>query len=480
MRRPISEVPLTPASRTTAAVSAAVVEAIASGLFAESDALPSTRRLAAQVGCSRSVAVSAYDELAAAGYVNATAGSGTRVAPGAGRAARARLATRVETGVADDAATRPVSRISPHGTEARRIGLASGQPDVSLIHDGDWRRAWRAASREPVSADLPWLAPGDQPLVGALVDHLRRHRGFVADTVLLAPGSAAATTALAAAAGLPVVVEDPGYVRARQAIALAGVACEPCPVDDEGLVVDALPRSPRLVYVTPAHQFPLGVRMSVQRRLDLLAWAHETGSVVIEDDYDGEFRYGVAPLPALRSLPGAEHVVAYVGTASKVLTPSLQAAWIVPPPAVRSGMVEELQTRRLGVPAINAAALATFIQSGALDRHIARAGRTYSARRAALIRALHDHLLEPRLGGIEAGLHVRLDLDLDDESVARLLAERGIDAEPLSRSAIVASSRGLVLGYARLPETQADQVARAIAEAVATVQRGQAATPLTQ
>lgn len=443
-----------------AGITAALIDAIARGRLLEDDPLPSTRLLASQIGCSRTMTVRVYDELVAAGYVIAVPGSGTRVAAGASRAARARLAVRVPE-QPTTRGTRPSAAVDDDS-----FALRAGLPDASLIDPSDWRRAWRFAAQQPVADGMTWEQP-NRDLTAAITNHMRLHRGIATDHVQFASGASMAITALAASIGLATVIEDPGYRRAYEAFVLAGLAPKPCPVDDQGIVVDQLPDASHLVYLTPAHQFPMGVRMSLPRRQQIVTWAHDTGSVLIEDDYDGEFRYGVAPLPALRSLPGAEDVVAYIGTASKMLTPSLQAAWIVAPSSIAPALKEQLSLRRTGVSAMTALALAHFIDTGALNRHIARACRTYSARRIALIRALHRHLPEHRIGGVGAGLHLRIDLP-EDATIAMRLAALGYQVEPLSSSNLIATASGLIIGYAQLPETRAEQVAIALRAALDT------------
>lgn len=454
MRRPLSELILNPSEATAAGITAAALEAIAEGRLQESDPLPSTRQLAAQVGCSRTVTVRAYDELVAAGYVVAVPGSGTRVAPGARQAAQARLATRVPPSPPS-----PASKTDT-GAAEHALSLRAGIPDACLINPADWRRAWRFAAARPVEDTASREHPSAL-LETAIIDHVRRHRGIVAEPVQFASGASSAITALVAASGLPGVMEDPGYRRAREAFQIAGIDPGACPVDDQGLMVDHLGDTSQIVYLTPAHQFPLGMRMSLPRRQQALEWAHDTGSVLVEDDYDGEFRYGVAPLPALRSLPGAQDVVAYIGTASKMLTPSLHAAWIIAPPALQPALREQLLLRRSGIATMTATALAQFISSGALDRHIARAGRTYSARRSSVIRALHDEIPDLHIGGVSAGIHLRIDVP-DDQAVAARLTQHGYITEAISPSCHTTHHSGLLLGYARLPETQAPHLAHAL------------------
>ena len=221
------------------------------------------------------------------------------------------------------------------------------------------------------------------------------------------------------------------------------------------------------MYLTPAHQFPLGARMCVDRRCEVLDWASATGGLVLEDDYDGEFRYDVSPLPALRSLPGAAEHVVYLGTASKVLSPSLRIAW-APPERLRDPVEQRLREHGLAVDGVGARALAELVRTGGLSRHLARASRHYAGRREALRSALARHLPELEVVGVDAGLHavLRLPDDVDDLAVSERALALGVGVEPLTAYATDDHRTGLVIGYARLPRSQADQVVGLIAHAV--------------
>ena len=258
-----------------------------------------------------------------------------------------------------------------------------------------------------------------------LAEHLRRSRGVAVAArrpARRAGGRRLAARPARAASGLvgeTVALEDPGYVEAWTAFATEGVRVAAVPVDDDGLDPALLPRDAVAAYVTPSHQYPLGARMPVTRRVQLLEWAARTGGLVLEDDYDGEFRYDVSPLPALRSLPGAEEHVVYIGTASKLVAPSLRVAWMAPPRRLRDRLRVELESRGLVVNEATGLALAEFVASGALATHHARVTRTYAARRAALVAAVTRHLPGAGLEGVDAGLHVvlRLPDDVDDLDV---------------------------------------------------------------
>ena len=441
----------------------AVVAELRAGRLRPGDTLPSTRALAAALGLSRGPVVAAYDELAAAGFVVSRAGSGAVVAPGADRAAAAGAVTHVHTPRAE----RPGPDAPVDATP--RWDLRPGRPDTSLVDPAAWRRAWRAAG-SVVPGNDAGAGPPHARLRRVLAEHLRRSRGVAVDPddLLVVPGVGASLRALPTALGLvgaTVVLEDPGYAEAWTAFSREGVRVVGVPVDGDGLDPATLPQGAAAVYVTPSHQYPLGARMPVTRRVQLLEWARRTDGLVLEDDYDGEFRYDVSPLPALRSLAGAEDHVVYIGTASKLVAPSLRVAWVAPPRRLRESLNVELEGRGLVVNEATGLALAEFVASGALSAHHARVTRTYAARRAALVSAAARHLPGAVLEGVEAGLHVvlRLPDDVDDLDLVTRLARRGLAASPLSAYAVDAPVRGLVLCYAGLPETAADDAVRALA-----------------
>lgn len=465
-------------------ISEAILEQMGAGRLRPGDALPSSRVLALQLEVGRGAVVAAYDELIAAGFVDAVAGSGTIVAADACLAARSGARTHVPE---DPAAAAPTPALDE--SMAARRGLCSddlpplppvvagqpslelrpGAPDTRLVNAADWRRAWRVGAAGEVDEFVRTNGShGD--LQRALSWHLRRTRAVTADPerILVVPGVNALLPALAAAAGwrgAQVALEDPGYVDPRQALEREGARVRAVPVDDDGLDPALLTPEDAGVYVTPAHQFPLGGRMPAARRVELVEWARAHEALIVEDDYDGEFRYDVSPLPALHSLDGAADHVLYVGTASKILAPSLRIAWVVPPANLFDPLRRELETRGLHVSPVVGRMLAEFIRSGALARHLARAGRTYAARRAALVAALSRHVPGLPQVGVCAGLHIvaRLPDDADDYEVASRLEANGIRVTPLTAFAVESTTPGLVIGYANLPETQADRVGRELA-----------------
>ncbi|RZK74433.1 MAG: PLP-dependent aminotransferase family protein, partial [Rhodococcus sp. (in: high G+C Gram-positive bacteria)] len=341
--------------------------------------------------------------------------------PGADVAARAHVASHT--------ITRSSERASSAAPEkpAALWDLTPGHPDPALISTVDWRRAWRSAAAAAVTSDAP--GPGAHAeLRRSLAAHLRRTRGIAArpDELVIVPGVGAALRTLVAAAGLggrDVVFEEPGYSRARTVLDGSGVRTRCVSVDGDGLDPALLRASDAAAYCTPAHQYPMGAEC-----------------------------------------------VAYVGTASKILTPSIRVAWVIAPPALRPGLVRALDASGEACCSITALALAHFIDSGALSRHLARASRTYSARRAAFVTALQRQLSAVHTGGaglagIEAGLHVVLTLpgSVDDVALSAELREHGVTVPSLADYRTIPDGpRGLVCGYARLPESQARGAAEAI------------------
>lgn len=445
-------------------VADAVITELREGRLRPGDPLPSTRVLARELGISRGPVVAAYDELAAAGFIDTRPGSGAVVAPGADRAARAGALSSVEP--VAPCTTGPT--IGPARHEVR-FDLRPGRPDIGFLDHAAWRRAWRHAASLVPGNDMD-QAPAHLRLRQVLADHIRRSRGIALDPgdLLITPGVSATLRALPGALGLvgrTVAIEDPGYAEAWTAFSDSGVRTRPVAVDEDGLDPALLRRTDAATYVTPSHQYPLGARMPVVRRTALLDWARASGGIVIEDDYDGEFRYDVSPLPALRSWEGADDHVLYMGTASKILVPTLRVSWVAPPRPMHYAVRLELERHNLVVNEMTGEAVAEFIANGSLASHHARAARTYAGRRARLVAALDRHLPHHRLSGVDAGLHLvlLLDNDVDDHEVATGLMRHGVAVNPLSAYAVESDRRGLVIGYAGLPESRADLAVRALA-----------------
>ena len=448
------------------ALEAALREAIRSGRLHPWARLPGSRSLAADLGISRGTVVQAYTQLIAEGWLTGTTGSGTRVAdlPGAGFVAG------------------PGEDLSPAAARLA-VDLRPGRPDLSSFPRTVWATSVRRALSAAPYEDLDYAEPAGLPVLRAAVaDYVTRARGVRADaaavviTAGFTPGLAWLARVLRGLGTRTVATEDPGLGRHRDVLHAAGLATAPLEVgpagaDPGGLAPGRLApgslagRAPvRAVVLTPAHQYPRGVVLGARHRSAFVDWARREDGFIVEDDYDGEFRYDVRGLPALHSMTGGPDVVAYLGTASKILAPGLRVAWLIVPPGLRQPVRDALARtdERISAPAGDA--LAHFIASGHLASHLARAARTYAARRRALIAGLRGTGL--RITGVDAGLHLVADLPAgtDEVQVQRRLAEAGLAVDVLGQfSTAPLERRALVCGYALLPETQAAAAAAAIA-----------------
>jgi GntR family transcriptional regulator/MocR family aminotransferase len=403
--------------------------------------LPSSRDLAAQLGVSRGVVVEAYAQLAAEGYLATRRGSGTRVADGLARA----------------------TDRSPDGdapAPAPRWTFHPGQPDLAGFPRAAWLTSTRRALQAMPDAALGYGSPrGARPLRVALAEHLGRTRGVVArpDRMLVTSGFqqgfALVCHALRRAGATRVAVEDPGWFGHVFALRDAGLDPVPIGVDQDGARVEELDGlGVDAVVVTPAHQAPMGAVLAPERRAWLLGWAQRTGGLVVEDDYDAEYRYDREPVGALQGV--APELVVYAGTASKILAPSLRLGWLVVPAALSRSLTEAKSHADLGTPMLEQLTLADFVARGELDRHLRRMRRRYRSRRDALLAALAEHVPQARLQGVAAGLHAVAQFEdgaLDEAALARAAWERGIEVHGLSLNRLTPGPPGLVLGYAAMP-----------------------------
>jgi GntR family transcriptional regulator/MocR family aminotransferase len=442
-------------------------DSVSSGLLAAGDRLPSSRHLAAALGVSRTVITGAYTQLFAEGWLEGRHGSGTFVAD---------VTTPVFSPSA--AASAPVAPQPPRFTEASGsralIDLPAGIPWAAGIESAAWRRAWRAAGRKPVGE---WPEPfGIWELREELASFLRRSRGLAVtpDQVLITRGVTSGLTMLTTALVRPgdrVGVEEPGYPRARQVLARAGAVVVACRVDAHGVVPSDLPDGLRLLYTTPAHQYPLGGRLPVGRRQALVEWARSCGAIIVEDDYDSEFRYDVGPLPALFGMGGGglgQDVVAYLGTTSKMLTPSVGVGWLVGSPSLvaRLATSRDELGERVSEPAQHA--MAALLASGGLERHVRRMRLEYARRRAALVGGLGEGSF--RLLGDTAGMHVALELPpgTSASDVASEALRRGVSVTTLDPYfAGPVTVEGLILGYGATSLPQVRKAAAILREVLA-------------
>ena len=445
-------------------------EAILAGRLRSGLRLPSTRDLAAGLGVSRNTAIAAYDLLLAEGYLTARRGAGTFVAERSGQPPPS----------GDGPFEAPDPRLPPPRSMAFLprpgpagpfgLDLRLGLPDKALFPFDAWRRLSNRELRRLAARPAAYLDPaGPESLRVAIASHVSFTRAVACrpEDVIVTAGAQQAFDILARTFIRPgrnvVAVEDPGYPPLRAAFAAAGAEVRPVPVDAEGLTVGAIPEAAAAVCVTPSHQFPTGVAMSPERRHALLDFARRTGSVIVEDDYDGEFRHGGRPLDALQTLDRNGSVF-YCGTFSKSLFPALRLGFLIAPAWARAALLETRRIADWHGSALPQLTLAGFIEEGHLMRHIRRMRRVYAARRESLLAALAEHC-RGRLEVLpsEAGLHLaaRTVGGANAEELVRTAAGLGIALEPLARYALTSGDHtdGIALAFAN---AQADAIAAGI------------------
>jgi GntR family transcriptional regulator/MocR family aminotransferase len=422
--------------------------AIRSGRLAPGSALPPSRDLAEQLGVSRGVVVDSYAQLTTESYVTAKRGSGTRVALLAG-------------------SVTPPPRRQASAPELYRYDLRPGQADFTAFPRARWKAALVRALRELPDRRLGYADHrGVAELRNALAEYLARMRGVVVDPdhiVVCCAASQALTVlwhVLRHRGGRRVAIEDPGWRWQRYTVEHAGLEAIPIRVDADGLVVpDLIAADVDAVVMTPAHHYPTGVVMTAERRAALIAWARERQALIVEDDYDVEYRFGRHPMASLQGL--APDLVAFIGTTSKTLTPALRLAWVVPPSHLIDDVENVLQVTGVTPPTLDQIAMASFIGDAALERHLRSMRRRYSAKRNVLVGALRQHLPEVRIGGTPAGLHLLAWLpDETDEYLTSMQARRsGVAVHELHRHCTThaPSPPALLLGFA-LP-TPSDLIA---------------------
>ncbi len=427
--------------RVRAALESALREAVSNGRLRPGTRLPSSRALAGDLGIARNTVADAYGQLVAEGWLTAAQGSGTRVAP------RSPPANSVPA-PAQDAVTRT------------RYDLRPGAPDLSAFP----RSAWLAAARRALSV-VPYDALGYSDPRGlpelrrALAGYLGRARGVHTspEQIVIFSGFTQAfwllCRVLRTRGARTLAIEQFIQEGTRQAATESGLKLATLPVDDQGARVGELTAADA-VLLTAAHQFPLGVPLAARRRTQVAEWALDTGGLIIEDDYDGEFRYDRHPLGALQAL-APEHIV-YAGTASKTLAPGLRLGWLVLPPRLIDAVVAAKALADRGTGAIDQLTLAEFIASGAYDRHIRRSRLIYRRRRDRLVAALNREAPAVRISGIAAGLHalVKLPPGRDEEPIIARAAEHGLALLGLGTYADEPHEHppALVVGYAKPPQ----------------------------
>lgn len=416
-------------------------DAIRSGRLAPAARMPSTRVLSADLGVSRRLVVEAYGQLTAEGFLHSTQGGCTRVA-------------------AVDTVSAPVAGTQRDSARRRfDIDFAPGSPDLASFPRQAWLRAMRQGLSDVESSEFGYVAPHGLPAARtAVADYLRRTRGVVADPrlIVLCSGATQAIALLTHCLDGTTAMEDPGFWLHRMVLQHNGVDPKPIPVDDSGIDVGALAVSDATtVLTTPAHQSPTGVVLSAARRTELLEWA-QPGRLIIEDDYDAEYRYDRAPVGALQGV--APDRVVYIGSTSKTLAPGLRIGWLVVPAHLIARVRTAKSLADTGSSVMDQIAFSQFLTSGGYDRHLRQMRRRYPARRNELLAALARHLPQAEVLGAAAGVHltVRFPSGFPIEELTRRAAEERIRLEPLAPCYAdpEAAPPGLILGYANLTESQ--------------------------
>lgn len=426
-----------------AQLAAALRSRILAGSLGAGEPLPPSRELAASLGIARSVVVRAYEQLLGEGYLESRSGSATRVAsgiiPAPDRPPSALPASQAQT-LPDPDASGPAP-----------IDLRTGNPFVPAEPPTDWRRSVASAARRPLSSYAP-PPLGEPALREAIATHLRRARGLACspDDVIITAGTADAllTVGLALGGGTRVAMEDPGYPEAGRVLRLAGLELLAIPVSAEGVERATLARlspAPGAVLVTPSHQFPLGGRMPAAERTALVAWAAARGAVVIEDDYDSEFRHTGPALPAIAALdPGG--VVAHLGSLNKTISPSIRCGYVVATSGSRlhASLVATRSDMGGSTPALTQYALAEFFATGAYQRYLARTKREYRHRREILLSAVARLGWSDRLSATDGGLHavLRLPRGMKGAELVARLRSRNVIVESITEFVMTSAGAG--------------------------------------
>jgi GntR family transcriptional regulator/MocR family aminotransferase len=440
-------IPLAPRSRDLRArLERELRDAIRAGRLREGAVLPSSRALARDLGISRGVVVEAYAQLAAEGYLAARQGAATRVA--------ARSVVTAERQVANRA--RPI-----------RYDLRPGMPDLSAFPRRAWLSAVVRASNRVADHRLGYGDPRGAPeLRAALSGYLGRVRGTFAepDQVVvsngLRDGLALLWRTLRDRGVRRVAIEDPGWQGQRETLDDSPLTAVPVPVDRDGLVIDALEEADvQAAIVTPAHQFPTGVVLTPERRAALIGWARRRQGVIIEDDYDAQYRYDREPVGTIQGL--APDITVHGGSTSKLLAPALRLGWLIVPPDLAQPTAERRECTDNAPPLLDQLALADFVDSGQLDRHLRRMRRRYRTKRELLLRAVARELPQAVPEEPAAGLHVvvRLPSGSDERSMLDAAVTQGIALEGLGQP-----EPTLLLGYGNLPEPSIEPAVAALAK----------------
>jgi GntR family transcriptional regulator / MocR family aminotransferase len=436
-------------------------QGIRSGRLAAGAALPPSRTLAAELGVSRGVVVEAYSQLVAEGYLTSRSGGYTHVA--------ADLETRQQ----------PLAAQTPVKTSSAEIDFGYGRANVAAFPRQAWLRSIRRALSEAPDESLNYPdGQGAGTLREALADYLNRVRGTVARPENLvvtsgyAQGVALLLEVLADRGARRLAVEDPsGNDDARLIAGKFGIELVGVPVDGDGIRIEALERlQADALILTPSHQWPTGAVLSAEARAAVVAWALRTGALIVEDDYDAEYRYDRAPIGAIQGLVPDQ--VAYAGTASKTLAPGFRLGWFVLPTELLAPFAAAKLLADRGSPVIDQLTFADFLRRGEFDRHLRRMRPIYHERRDALVAELAQRLPQLRPSGIAAGLHLVgwLPDDLPEAALVQAARQRGVMIAGVAPYRLVPVGRGgLIFGYSDLSTSAIRRGVRLLEQAVADV-----------
>ena len=435
--------------------------AILKGQLRPGDPLPPSRELARRLTVSRTTVTGAYDRLAGEGFVTSRVGAGTIVsehlAPARSRPKNKRIDDPLRARAVWDAIQLPTVFAQP-----ARFDFRSGLPDAALFPHDTWRRLMARQLRSEAKGTIVYETPaGNRRLREAIARHIGISRGVEtsADDVIVTNGTQQALDVVARALLSPgdhIAVEDPGYRPARWAFAALGLRVRGVAVDRDGLDVDALPKQARAVYVTPSHQYPLGVSMTLPRRLALLAWANRHNAAIIEDDYDSEFRFGGRPIEPLRMLDTTGRVI-YVGSFSKTLLPTLRLGFVVAPPSLREAVYKAKFVADWHTSTTIQAVLAHFIDGGGFARHIRKVRDVYRTRHRMIVdvlgRDFADHLkVVPSAVGLHIAAVARTASADQIGAVVRRASDTGVAVQDLSKFGVDSPGPpGLLMGYGAIP-----------------------------
>lgn len=453
--------------------------AILSGVLRSGEKLPATRELAEQLGISRTVVLIAYDQLLAEGFVVGRKGSGTYVSSAvpAAVSAASRNSVKLRLSRFGSAAAEAWSRVNYPQRPARPLpyDFAYGISDVENFPFAAWRRIlMRCARRAPIS-ELDYGPPGgNAALRQAISTHLRRSRAVACDAsqIIVVNGSQQALDLICRVLIEPgdrVALEDPSYQGTTEALRAAGARVIPVSVDNNGVNPSTLPANARLAFVTPSHQFPTGVILPLARRLALLDWAKRRNSIVIEDDYDGEFRYDGQPLESLQGLDQEGRVI-YIGTFSRTVFSTLRIGYLIAPERLVRAFLSAKWLSDRQTATLEQQTLAEFISSGLYERYLRRVRRRNTARRDALLSAIRTHFKDRvEVTGYEAGGHVVLwpRHRISENSIIQRAAAQGVRVYGISGYSLKKTHRnGIILRYSRMNETQIREAIRRLASAL--------------